>query len=173
MRARMVGPGSSSSNYKSTTDPCRFMGCGPSSSTSSGYRKGGNAAGPMASKGTWAATTDIGKTAAVGADTYEAGYRKGGNAAGPMASKGTWAATTDIGITAGVGADTYEAGYRRGADAAGPMASKGTWAATTDSGITAPCSGTEPIPDSYEAAAVLAEQRKLEEEAANAAAEQQ
>ncbi|EKE41685.1 20 kDa antigen, putative, partial [Entamoeba nuttalli P19] len=65
MRARMVGPGSSSSNYKATVDPCRFMGCGPSSSTTSGYRRpGSDAAGPMASRGTWAATTDIGVTAA-------------------------------------------------------------------------------------------------------------
>jgi len=51
MRPTFAGPGSSTGNYKPTSDPGKQVGTGPS--TTSGYRRVGQATGPGSSHTTY------------------------------------------------------------------------------------------------------------------------
>jgi hypothetical protein len=77
MRRTFAGPGSSTSNYKSTTDPGKAL---PSGNTQGGYRRTADAAGPTSSHSEYTSTQDPGKTLPAAVDD---GYRRIADAAGP------------------------------------------------------------------------------------------
>lgn len=126
MRRTLAGPGSSTGNYKSTTDPGKALASG---GTADGYRRVGQASGPGSSTSEYQATLDPGKQLASGTS---GGYRRVGQASGPGSSTAEYQATLDPGKALPSGHDA--GGYRRVGQAAGPGSSTAEYQATLDPG---------------------------------------
>merc|ERR1712169_47188 len=128
MRRQLAGPGSSTSNWKATTDPGKAAAAG----TGGRYGRVGTAAGPSSGKES-IATKDSGKMAPAGTS---GNYRGATTAVGPAASGATYVATQDSGKMAPAGSSGGN--YRGNTTAVGPAASGADYVSTQDSGKQAP-----------------------------------
>merc|ERR1712000_166391 len=95
MRRQLAGPGSSTSNWKATTDPGKAAAAG----TGGRYGRVGTAAGPSSGKES-IATKDSGKMAPAGSG---GNYRGNTTAVGPAASGSDYISTQDSGKMAPAG----------------------------------------------------------------------
>jgi hypothetical protein len=138
MRRTQAGPGSSTGNYKSTTDPGKSLG---TSTNSGGYRRVGTAAGPASSTTEYTSTLDPGKQS--GSSTTSGGYRRVGTAAGPTSSTSEYTSTLDPGKQVGT-SSVDSGGYRRVGTAAGPTSSTAEYTPTLDPGVSQAVSGQQP-----------------------------